>query len=342
MTSDAKIGLLLGLVFIFVIAFIINGLPNLKPQTSKGEVTTNMVPLTEENLGVADRAQKAQETLNWNELLGQPEPEPPVARTTILEEPRRTLETPQTANEQDVRSILPLPSINSILEHLTTNLQNQKEQTNTVSMDVAQPVTGPPVVAPERPAGTQTSPGQPGLKPGETVPKSAQTAGTTAAARPASTSSKLVDRVYVVGEGETLAAVAKKVYGPEEGNRIANIKRIYEANNDILKSPDQVVAGQKLLIPPPLPPLAPKPADVLSQALFEKVEAIGKQAAAKVPPRAPETRWYVVQDSDNLWKIAASQLGSGARWEEIAKLNADLLKSSDTLDVGMRIRLPAK
>ena len=36
MTSDAKIGLLLGLVFIFVIAFIINGLPNLRPQQATG------------------------------------------------------------------------------------------------------------------------------------------------------------------------------------------------------------------------------------------------------------------------------------------------------------------
>ena len=35
MTSDAKIGLLLGLVFIFVIAFVINGLPSLRPPTSR-------------------------------------------------------------------------------------------------------------------------------------------------------------------------------------------------------------------------------------------------------------------------------------------------------------------
>ncbi len=341
MTSDAKIGLLLGLVFIFVIAFIINGLPNLRPQTSKGELPTTMV--TEENPGVADQARKGVETtLNWNELLGQQEPEPPTARTTILEEPRGTTEPPQTANDQDVRSILPLPSIGSILETLTTRLQTPSDQTNTISMDVAKPVTEPPVVAQARPPAAETQPAKQEVKPAETVAKSTEALRTVPGAKPVSPSSKLIDRIYVVGDGETLAAVAKKVYGPEEGNRIANIKRIFEANNDILKSPDQVTAGQKLLIPPPLPPLPPKPEDVLSKALFEKVDAIGKQAAAKVPPKALEARWYVVQDSDNLWKIAASQLGSGARWEEIAKLNADLLKSKDTLDVGMRIRLPVK
>ena len=71
MTSDAKIGLLLGLVFIFVIAFIINGLPNLRPQTGKAEVPTNMVSLTDEDFGVADRARKAQETLDWTSLIGE-------------------------------------------------------------------------------------------------------------------------------------------------------------------------------------------------------------------------------------------------------------------------------
>ena len=43
MTSDAKIGLLLGLVFIFVIAFVINGLPNLRPQqTTHADVLKNV------------------------------------------------------------------------------------------------------------------------------------------------------------------------------------------------------------------------------------------------------------------------------------------------------------
>ena len=43
MTSDAKIGLLLGLVFIFIIAFIINGLPSLNRDGNSNELTTNMV-----------------------------------------------------------------------------------------------------------------------------------------------------------------------------------------------------------------------------------------------------------------------------------------------------------
>jgi nucleoid-associated protein YgaU len=328
MTSDAKIGLLLGLVFIFVIAFIINGLPNLRPQTTRGEATTVMNP-TEENIGIADKAQKAEETLKWTDLLVQQEPEQSAAKATAAEESKQVAEAPQTANNQDIRSVL--PSIGSILERFATGMQ--KDQTSTISLDVPKPATEQPPVA-------QTQP----PKPVETIMKSADAGGASTPARPTSASSAAGLKVYVVGEGESLASVAKKVYGPEEGNRVANIKRIYEANKDILKSPDEVAAGQKLIIPPALPPLNPKPEDVLSKALFEKVDTISRQAAAKVPPKttAQEGRWYVVQDGDNLWKIATNQLGSGARCEEIAKLNADILKSKETLDVGMRIRLPAK
>ncbi len=43
MTSDAKIGLLLGLVFIFIIAFVINGLPSFNKHKSNNELTQAMV-----------------------------------------------------------------------------------------------------------------------------------------------------------------------------------------------------------------------------------------------------------------------------------------------------------
>ena len=59
MTSDAKIGLLLGLVFIFVIAFIINGLPRFRSETNNNELTTtNMVNSQNESMGIADKERK--------------------------------------------------------------------------------------------------------------------------------------------------------------------------------------------------------------------------------------------------------------------------------------------
>jgi nucleoid-associated protein YgaU len=334
MTSDAKIGLLLGLVFIFVIAFIINGLPNLRPQPGKAEATPVMNPTTNEDFGIADAARKAQETTaSWSDLLGQPQNEPAVARTPTVESAQPPVEMPPAADHPDVRSLL--PSIESLLDRFASGMQQKELQPTTVNMDPVKPVVTESAVATAPPTRAELSPAGP----------AAPAPDIRAAARSVTALERAGWKPCVVQEGETLAAVAKRFYGPEDGNRIANIRRIYEANKDVLKSPDQVVAGQKLLVPPPLPPLAPKPTqpgDVLSQALFEKVDAIGKMGATRTPPPAPEGRWYVVQDGDNLWKIAAGQLGSGTRYEEIAKLNADLLKSKDVLDVGMRIRLPAK
>jgi len=58
MTSDAKVGVLLGLVFIFIIAFLINGLPNFGSEENNNELTTNMVNSynTPPGLGSRERA----------------------------------------------------------------------------------------------------------------------------------------------------------------------------------------------------------------------------------------------------------------------------------------------
>ncbi|CAL9665332.1 hypothetical protein SUDANB145_07402 (plasmid) [Streptomyces sp. enrichment culture] len=52
------------------------------------------------------------------------------------------------------------------------------------------------------------------------------------------------------------------------------------------------------------------------------------------------TTTYTVARGDTLWSIAASRLGDGARWTEIAKLNS--LKDADALAVGQKLQLPKK
>ena len=52
MTSDAKIGLLLGLFFIFIIAFLINGLPKLGRESNNSELTNMMTGSDDSTLGI--------------------------------------------------------------------------------------------------------------------------------------------------------------------------------------------------------------------------------------------------------------------------------------------------
>ena len=240
----------------------------------------------------------------------------------------------------------PLGRIESILNRFTASQQSQG--TSTVDMSPMQPATVGPQPGFQTPQPTAVQPRV------EVRPAEQRNPAATSPAQATTANKPIVGRIYVVGEGESLSTVAKNVYGPEEGNRYVNINRIYEANKDILKSVNEVIAGQKLIIPPlPKPTAAPdKPSDVLSRELFEKVESIAKrptpqtQTATSTPTTTSavggQGRWYTVQEGDNLWKIASAQLGAGARYDEIAKLNTDLLKDGEKLKVGVKIRLPVK
>jgi nucleoid-associated protein YgaU len=160
----------------------------------------------------------------------------------------------------------------------------------------------------------------------------------------------VVSKTYVVAGGDNLTKIAKRFYGPEEGNRLVNIARIFRANRGVLKSPDDVIEGQKIVIPALTGPLMIKRQGekVPGGSMFEKVKSIGRiylpksKPKAKVKPKAKSSRPYIVKEDDNLWGIAARHLGNGNRYREIAKLNSDALEDEDFLTVGMRLQLPVR
>jgi hypothetical protein len=76
-----------------------------------------------------------------------------------------------------------------------------------------------------------------------------------------------------------LADIAKKFYGPEEGNRRATVQRIFLANNKSLESPDKIYPGQKLIIPSLRALVKDKNGieDIFPDSMFEEVESIGRR-----------------------------------------------------------------
>jgi LysM repeat protein len=86
-------------------------------------------------------------------------------------------------------------------------------------------------------------------------------------------------KVYIVCRGDNLADIAKKFYGPEEGNRRVNVQRIFEANSKSLESPDKIYPGQKLIIPSLRALVKDKNGmeSIFPESMFEKVESIGKR-----------------------------------------------------------------
>jgi len=273
MTSDAKVGLLLGLVFIFIIAFIINGLPNFYRPTNSNELTTNMVDSQMRQTGIAANERKV-----YREVIDTRQFTRPAASQT------------PPADNQVVRFETALPTAPSAAHAPAPELS--------------------PAPAPTTRSLAQGSRNWP--------------------------------KKHVVARGETLASIAKKFYGPEEGNRLANIEKIFGANKKLLKSIDHVYQGQKLIIPA-LTAQAEEPSEAgLAETIFEKVKSIGRRHLSAETEKQKSDRKYVVREGDNLWGIAANELGDGSRYTEIARLNSGILENADSLDVGMRLSLPGR
>ena len=287
MTSDAKIGLLLGLVFIFIIAFIINGLPRFRSNTNNNELTTNTVNLPDDSMGIAAKERKAQGVFDR------------VGRLTQ----ERVDEVPVISkNEGAVRFEMPLPEGTSAVK-------------DDLIVEIPIDRTKPSALLSETNEKTKVN-----------KPRSVEPA---------------LPKTYVVSEGDNLAIIAQKFYGPDEGNKKTNIIRIFEANRKLLKSLDEIYVGQKLTIPP----LIDKTGSVFSDSLFDKVKSIGRRLTSSETSKTPSVRrskQYVVREGDSLWRIAVEQLGDGTRYKEISELNADTLGNEDYLDVGMRLIIPAR
>ncbi len=289
MTSDAKIGLLLGLVFIFIIAILVNGIPKLGRSEPTNELTTdtNIIRLRSETPAIAARERK-------------------ISREVI---------------EPPVRYSRPL----------NLNIERQ-----------VQPIEGA-----VEPGGSEKGAKEQSFVGGQQLPDIQP-----ARPRPVEEKQKVkVERIeppkaktYVVAEGDILASIAQKFYGPVEGNRKVNVDKIFAANKSILESPDSIYPGQELVIPPLAVSLSTKNtvSKTLDSSLLEEVTTIGRRHLANLSGSKEKVSSYTVVEGDSLWKIAADKLSDGSRYMEIYELNKSIMPNEHTVFVGMRLRLPSR
>jgi len=288
MTSDAKVGLLLGLFFIFVIAFIINGLPRFRSDTNTNELTTAMANSPNDSY-IGSNERKARASFR---------------RVRPVRDKNQSVEKAQeaTKDEGEVR-------YKRLLSQDSVAVQNEPV---TTTEDKVRPT------APATNANRETK---------VNVPE------------------QVKPEIYVIQAGDNLAKIAQKFYGTERGNKTINVKRIFEANRRLLKSPDDISVGQKIVIPL----LKDEAESVFAGGLFEKIKSTlsGTRSSAPTPaksrpkpPAARPTKNYVVRAGDSVWRIAEKQLGDKERFREIIKLNA--LEDEDYLTVGQRLLIPAR
>lgn len=129
---------------------------------------------------------------------------------------------------------------------------------------------------------------------------------------------EVIAREYVVKKGDTLSSIAMSQLGSYKFAKL-----ILQRNPEVI--PERLAVGVKLVMPE-----------------REKVLALAEEINqdAKLPEGIGKDEWYRVQKGDSLYKIAQEQLGDGARFREIIKLNPDV--NPQLLRPGQILRMPKK
>jgi len=360
MTSDAKIGLLLGLVCIFIIAFIINGLPRFRNIVGNDELTTTMNDIAGTDngaVGIGTNERNAPGVFNWRDTVVEEIPEAVAREDTGYMSPwgNNTFaadNTPEQGNyynndfqdssfEQNNYAYDPALAYQEIEPEPVVPDSTATADQEEVRYEIEFPFVSAQEVVSINDSDNQAIAQEHPLNGGYSIP-GGQHSPAQSTNQNQQTSQQVNQsnkpRPYTIEEGDgNLANIAKKFYGEVEGNRIVNVNRIYEANKNVLKSADEIFVGQKLVIPPL--PNAPaqnnQSGGILNSNLFERVRSIGGG-------RAENIRWYEVKENDSLWKIADKELGDGNRYKEISKLNANILSDENDLKLGMLLQLPTK
>jgi LysM repeat protein len=116
---------------------------------------------------------------------------------------------------------------------------------------------------------------------------------------------------------------------------------MFQNNSNMPASTHNISFGQSLVVPK----LTSSELDkiniwgIFPSSMFEEVESIGRRHISADNNKAKGVQ-YVVREGDSLWSIAVAKLGDGSRYNEISKLNADVLKNDHDLTIGMQLSLP--
>ena len=157
-----------------------------------------------------------------------------------------------------------------------------------------------------------------------------------------------VDGIYTVKRGDTLAGIAKKVYG--DARRYKEILKL----NPKLKSANLIYPKQKLTVrgdasvvaeEPPAEPVkvaAVKDVELPAKKVVDESASGEKAAEAEEEEKAKgDKEFYVVKSGDSLWKIAQQVYGNGGRFKEIIELNPDLKKNPGLIRPKVKLRVKA-
>jgi nucleoid-associated protein YgaU len=154
-------------------------------------------------------------------------------------------------------------------------------------------------------------------------------------------------RTHRIVDGDTLSGLATRYLG-----RADRFGEIYEANRDVLRSPDVLPLGEILKIPsaeepPPIrvgpmvpisrEPAPPAPDSNAAGASSDKPPPLGSLTSQK---SGAASRIYRVQEGDTLAAIARKYFGDAQKHVAILAANRDQLTDAAALRPGMVLIIP--
>ena len=140
-------------------------------------------------------------------------------------------------------------------------------------------------------------------------------------------------REYTAEPGDTIAKIARRQLG---GDTAANRTAILKLNPGLKNDPKLLRAGETYMIP-----AAPASTTVAPPAVMPVGTQTQVGAAPTTRPASNENV-YTTKTGDTLWRIAVNQVGSHEAVEQIMELNRDVLKGSNRIKPGMKLKLPTK
>ena len=126
-----------------------------------------------------------------------------------------------------------------------------------------------------------------------------------------------------------------------QGSGSANSIRAFQDNQKLITSTHDISVEQSLVVPKLKASEFEKINiwGIFPSSMFEEVDSIGRRHLSD-NRKENQSGQYIVRDGDTLWNIAAEQLGDACRYNEISKLNTEVLKNDHYLTIGMRLNLP--
>jgi nucleoid-associated protein YgaU len=147
---------------------------------------------------------------------------------------------------------------------------------------------------------------------------------------------------YTVQPGDTLWSISQKYYG--DGGRW---KAIQEANPTSVAANGSIRPGVRLIIPDKAAVLGPLPPDKAVNDLKQQLDNHAAPPPGKQLPRgqqltnrAPATNEIRAEKGDTLGGLAQKYLGSATLWPKLLEANRDKMNKPEELREGMVLRLP--